>query len=150
MSTLQVIGWVMLWMFITGWIARFAIAWRRRRWTKAAGKPIRAARGISVTLLMSDIPTRTGLKAGRPHVLRVDMVLGENGLAVALGRGPLLQITKERGRTPDSARCPGPGRLVVEGSIPKPSGQVGHWRMDAAVPDAKEWVDALNAWMAQR
>jgi len=118
--------------------------------TVAAGDIRRAARGVSLRMLVHGRTALPGMNPRRANRTAGDLVLTDDRLLVASGRGTLVDLRRDRGRKLTSARCPGPGKLVIEGDSPGPRGQVGLFRIEVMLPDAPAWAEALQPWVRER
>jgi hypothetical protein len=85
-----------------------------------------------------------GLLPGRTHALRVDLALTDDRLLLATDAGVLLDLHRSQAAMLRSARCTGPGRLVLEGALGE-----GTWRLDVVVHDAEAWAAQLASWHPQ-
>lgn len=116
---------------------------RRRALARLGDAPItRSARGVSMRVLLQG-RAFAGMNPRRANRTRGDLVLTADRCLLSTNRGVIADIGPERGRLFTSARCTGPGRLVIEGDVPRPDGPPTLYRVDITHPDALAWVDAL-------
>lgn len=114
--------------------------WRARR--RLAGTPvIREARGLDGRLTLFKTPHVLGLAPGPAHDLWLDLYVTSDRLLVATDRGVLLD--GHVGGALTSARATAPGRLTIEGEVPRRGAEAGLFRLDLVVDDASGWAAAL-------
>lgn len=124
------------------------ILWGRRRRALARSSlgdaPLRlASPHASGRLTVSGRKSVLTLPPGPPVLLRVDLWLTADRLIIASQAGVLVDAPVQADGSPlRSARCTGPGRLVVEGETAG-----GAWRLDVATPDAEGWSRELAAML---
>lgn len=122
---------------------------RRTQLARVAGWPRRReALGRSLRVLVSG-RALPGMNPKKSNRTTGDLVIatseaGEGRLVVASARGLLLDIGPGRGRPLRSARCTGPGRLVIEGDTPIGDGSAGAFRLEVTVDDAEGWASDLR------
>ena len=104
---------------------------------------VRALRGASLLVRTQGPPVFPGMSTTKANRSIGDLVLTADRMLLVCNRGPLLDIGPERGRKLSSARCTGPGRLVLEGELPVPAGVTGRYRIEVAADDAPSWASAL-------
>jgi hypothetical protein len=61
----------------------------------------------------------------------------------------LTELSPTFGRKFTSVRCTGPQRLVIEGDLPRPNGQLGHFRYELVITDAEGWAEALQPFVRE-
>ncbi len=128
--------------------------WMRERVVRAlSDRPlVRSARGVSLRVLSRGARVLPGMTSNRAHRTRGDLLLLDGRFVVASSRGKLLDVS-EAGTGPGlpvrSIRCPGPGKLVIEGSVPRAEGDPGLFRIETLVPDAVEWARALQPFVTR-
>lgn len=119
--------------------------WLLRRRIRAAAEGIeRIAEGVSLRVLVEGTAVLPGLRARGANRTRGDLVLCADRFLVVSNRGCVLDLRRGSGSGLTSARCTGPGRLVLEGRVPSPSGRPGLYRVEAPVDDAEGWAVALR------
>ena len=127
--------------------AIFSRAWgllvRHRGMSRLTGATrTRQARGVHVRA-RADGRTWRGLRPGRAHHTRGDLVLAGERLVLATALGVLLDVTPSR---PLSAvRAPGPGRLVLEGKEGGADGKQTVFRVEVVVDAPELWARDLAA-----
>lgn len=123
------------------------LSWGRRHRMVSGIDPeaiVRQVRGTSLRVLADGpaaLPSMSTTKANRTVG---DVVVTKDRLLVVCSRGTLVDLRPGRGRPLDSVRSPGPGRLVLEGSVPAASGPAGTFRIELVVDDARAWVEELS------
>jgi hypothetical protein len=85
-----------------------------------------------------------GLIPNRTNRTTADLALSQDRFIMATNHGVLVDLSCDRGRRFSSVRCPGPGRLVFEGTLPQMSGPSGTYRIEMVVADADGWARALT------
>ena len=103
----------------------------------------RAARGIRVRGQVDGPNVLPGMNPSRSNVTTADLVLSEDRFVLASERGVLIDVGVSRGVPLGSARCTGPGRLVIEGDVPRMTGVPGRYRLEMALDDAEGWAEDL-------
>jgi hypothetical protein len=121
--------------------------WLRTRALRALPQPVRMSRGISLRVLVHGTEALPGMGSRRANRTTGDLALGAERFLVTSNRGVLADVGPSHGRKFTSVRSPGPGKLVIEGDVPRSDGQKGLFRIEAFLPDAAEWVDALQAYV---
>lgn len=122
------------------------LAWGRRHRMVSTIDPdaiVRSARGVSLRVLAEGpaaLPSMSTTKANRTLG---DVIVTADRLLVVCSRGTLVDLRPDRGRPLDSVRSPGPGRLVLEGSVPGRDGRTGSYRIELLVDDSRAWVEEL-------
>ncbi len=109
----------------------------------APGEVARVERGVTIRALLLDTPPMLGLNPKRTNRLVGDLALAPARFVLASNRGVLADIGRDHGRKFRSARCTGPGRLVIEGDVPRADGGRGQYRFELVVEDAPGWAAAL-------
>ena len=135
--------------FLIGTAAR-ANQWavRRRGLSRMAGEPIRRIeRGIDLRVLVSGNRRYAGLNPKKRNRTRGDLAISDTRVVLTSARGVILDATlTSSGIT--SARTTGPGRLVIEGALPRTSSGPGaQYRIETVVEDAEGWTEALRPWV---
>lgn len=123
-----------------------AISWlQRSRLTRGIPEDAiqRQLRGTSMRVLTQGPPVFPGMSSRKANRTIGDLVLLNDRMLLVCNRGTLLDIREDRGRKLSSARCTGPGRLVLEGQIAVPSGIAGQYRIELSAEDAPAWAKAL-------
>ncbi|MBW1881469.1 MAG: hypothetical protein JRJ84_24190, partial [Deltaproteobacteria bacterium] len=64
-------------------------------------------------------------------------------------RGLLADLGPDRGRRFTSVRCTGPGRLVIEGDVPRGDDARGLYRFELVLGDAPAWAEALAPFVRE-
>jgi len=144
----EVIGFMVVGLFGMG-AALKGVSWFRRWRVVRQVDPAtitREARGVSMRVSVQGSRLLPGMSRTRANRTRGDLLLLKDRLLLASNRGTLLDLRKDRGRKLSSARCTGPGRLVLEGEIPVPSGPPGLFRIELQLADAPVWADAVAVW----
>lgn len=135
---------VLVVMVAVGAALRAAAWWSRR--SAAARIPsdqvIREARGVTLRVLLQGTRVFPGMSTRYANRTRGDLVLGREQFVLATNRGTLLDLGPGRGRGFNSARCTGPGRLILEGDDGQ--GRKGLYRVEITVEDAEGWAQALQ------
>lgn len=149
--TLEAIAIVVGVLVLTGTAMRVASWWNRHRVlrTLPADAVVRQARGQSLRVLVHGPTTLPGMNPRRANRTRGDLVMTADRLVVTSGRGTLVDIRPDRGRRLTSARCPGPGKLVLEGDAPGPRGLTGLFRIETLIDDAPAWAEALQPFVRE-
>lgn len=114
--------------------------WRRRRAREALeGTPmVLAAPHSTARLLFQGKRPLLGLEPNTPHLMRADVYLTEDRLVIVSNEGVLIDLRRDGPHPLRSARCVGPGRLVLEGTLER-----GAWRLELAEAGAEQWATAL-------
>lgn len=126
------------------------ISWfRRTSLTRAIPEDaiVRQLRGTSMRVLTQGPPVLPGMSNRKANRTIGDLLLMKDRLLLVCNRGTLLDIREDRGRKLSSARCTGPGRLVLEGEIAVPSGVAGQYRIELSAEDAPDWARALAPYV---
>ena len=123
--------------------------WARERVVRALAGPDvqRMSRGITIRVMARGARLFEGMAPNRTHRTRGDLLLLADRFVLTSGRGKLLDVAEGRGPRLVSVRSPGPNKLVIEGSIPALEGRVGNFRIEAFLPDALDWVQALQSFV---
>lgn len=126
--------------------------WLRVRVFRAlSDKPFeRLSRGVTLRVMARGTSVFPGMRSGRTHRTWGDLLLQEGRFVVASSRGKLLDLGPEHGPRFDSVRSPGPSKLVLEGTVPRPDGREARYRIEAFLPQPAEalaWVDALQPFV---
>jgi hypothetical protein len=130
-----------------GFGALRAAGWWRRRRCRArldGAALIATAEGVGVAALFYRTRAVAGLDARRRHRLHGDLWLTADRFLLGSTHGVLLDVGMGGGPPVDAVRCPGPGRLVLEGVVPRGQGLPGHYRFELSVPDAAVWAQRLR------
>ena len=106
----------------------------------------RQARGASMRVMVQGSRLLPGMSRTRANRTRGDLILMSDRLLLTSSRGTLLDLRNNRGKKLSSARCTGPGRLILEGTIPVPSGPPGLYRIELQVDEASAWATELGPW----
>jgi hypothetical protein len=107
---------------------------------------VRVERGIDLSILVQGARHYAGLNPNKRNRTRGDIAITDRRLIVSSARGVLLDATLGQQRV-TAARCTGPGRLVIEGTLPRPDGPPGQFRIETVVADAPGWARALAPWV---
>ncbi|MBX2803099.1 MAG: hypothetical protein KTR31_35795 [Myxococcales bacterium] len=107
----------------------------------------RQQRGVTLRVMVRGTEVLPGMRSGRTHRSTGDVALTSRRFLLVSNRGVLVDVDQERGRTLTSARCPGPGKLVLEGRVPRPDGRHGAYRIEAIVNDAPGWASSLQPFV---
>ena len=134
---------------LAGLLAGLLAAGRLRRRSifaeVAQGQATKAAHAVTCGLLVHGTRKLLGFEPNAVHHLQVDLVLAPARFGVVCDRGLLVDARIDGARL-TSARCTGPGRLVVEGDVPSPHAVVPKFRLELTLPDAEGWATALAPW----
>ena len=146
MATLQAVALVVVAVALLGGLRRGWGLWLRRRGlARLAGAPLRRhARGVPVRVMLQGTPLLLGMRPNRRHRLRADLALTTDRFLIATDRGILADLGPSHGRPFASVRCTGPGRLVIEGDLPRADGRKGLFRFEIVVDDAPGWARDLG------
>jgi len=125
--------------------------WQRYRVVSTIAKDdiTRIERGVSMRVMVQGITGMPGMKERRGNRTRGDLVLTKDRFLLTSRRGTLADLTPNGGRRFTSVRCTGPGRLIIEGDVPRNSGQNGLYRFEIVVERADQWVDALKDFVQE-
>jgi hypothetical protein len=125
--------------------------WQRHRVLRRipADEIVDVARGVSLRVMVEGPTGIPGMKQRRGNRTRGDLLLTADRFLVTSRRGTLADIHRGKGRLLSSVRCPGPGRLVIEGDVPRDSGRVGLYRFEIVVVDADQWVERLKTFVRE-
>ena len=104
-------------------------------------------RGVSMRVLIQGPPVFPGMSTSKANRTLGDLVLLEDRFVLACNRGKLLDLQPAHEQMLSSARCTGPGRLVLEGALAVPAGVTGHYRIEVATERAKQWAEALEPFV---
>lgn len=107
---------------------------------------VRAARGVTLRVLVQGTRLFPGMSTRYANRTRGDLVLGRDRFVLATRRGVLIDLGPGHGRPLGSVRCTGPGRLVLEGDAPGSRGAMGLYRVEVTVDDAEGWAEALRPY----
>ena len=109
----------------------------------------RQARGVSLVVMVSGRGVLPGMNPARNNRTRGDLIVTDDRLLITSGRGTLVDLSAASAGTRLAAvRCPGPGKLVVEGDRGgKPGADAGRYRIETLLPDADQWVAALQRFV---
>ncbi len=110
---------------------------------------VRQARGQSLRVLVHGPTALPGMNPRRANRTTGDLVLTADRLLVTSGRGTLVDLRPGRGRKLSSVRCPGPGKLVIEGDSPGPRDTMGLFRIETMLDDAPGWAEALQPFVRE-
>ena len=127
------------------------LSWaRRERIVRAipAETITRMARGLSLRVLTQGTTTLPGMNPGRANRTLGDLIVAGDRFVVGSARGVLIDI-RPGGRRLRSARSTGPGRLVIEGDHPSPTGPGGGFRIELVIDEAPAWADALAPFVVE-
>mgnify|MGYP006928189775 CR=1 FL=1 len=119
--------------------------WRRQRVLRTipTAEIVRIDRGVSLRVMVQGITGMPGMKQRRGNRTRGDLVLTKDRFLLTSRRGTLADLKPGRGRRFTSIRCTGPGRLIIEGDVPRNAGEPGLYRFEIVVERADEWVKLL-------
>jgi hypothetical protein len=137
---------VMVAMTLLG-IARQGFGWwRRERVIREidADTLRRSTRSVMVRVLVTGVQSWRGLDARRRTGVRGDLVLAEDRFVLITDRGLLIDANAETSPL-TSARCTGPGRLVLEGSVGRGDGM---FRLELVLDDAQGWATDLREFVS--
>ncbi len=123
---------------------------RRRRLVAEIAQQgvLKSAPAVTCGLLVHGTTKLLGFEPDTVHHLDVDLVLTTSRFAVVCGRGMLVDARVDGARL-TSARCTGPGRLVIEGDIAAPRAVRPTFRLELTVPDAEAWALATAPFVDQ-
>jgi hypothetical protein len=124
--------------------------WARRRRALSKLDPaqiVRIERGVSVRIRLAGTRALHGMDPRRAHLAQGDLALTHDRVLLGSTQGVLADIGPQHGRKFRSARCTGPGRLVIEGDLPGPTGVPSLYRFDLVVADAEGWATALQPFV---
>jgi hypothetical protein len=119
---------------------------RRARATFARGSLVRSEHGVSIQARLGG-PAIPGLDPRRNNRTVGDLLLSADRFVLASRRGVLLDLGAAPMGRFSSVRSTGPGRLVLEGEVPRPAAPAVPYRFDLMVADAPGWVGALAPWV---
>ncbi|MCB9668599.1 MAG: hypothetical protein H6734_03895 [Alphaproteobacteria bacterium] len=122
------------------------LSWGRRQRMIRTVDPesiVRQVRGASLRVLVEGPAALPSMSRSKANRTVGDVLVTADRLLVVCGRGTLVDIRPGKGRPLGSVRSPGPGRLVMEGTVPAASGPDGSFRIELVVDDAPGWVEAL-------
>ena len=130
---------------------RFRSWYRRYRVLQTLGDAqlLRIERGVSMRILMGRAKALPGMNPNRANRTRGDLALTADRCLITSGRGTLADLRPGKGRRFAAVKCPGPGRLVIEGDVPGSDGIAGHYRIDMRIDDAQGWARALSAYVRE-
>jgi hypothetical protein len=145
----QAVGIVVLAVAVVGAVMRGWTWWLRERAVRSvpADQIRRAARGVSLRVMVRGSHALPGMNPARANRTRGDLILTDDRFVLASGRGTLADLRAGAGRRFTSARTTGPGRLVIEGDRPGPHGEPGLFRVEIFHPDAEAWAIALRPFV---
>jgi hypothetical protein len=126
--------------------------WLLRRRALAGLDPegvLRLERGVPIRALLYGTPPMLGMNPKRANRLKGDLALTEDRFLLTSSRGLLADLGPEHGRRFTSVRCTGPGRLVIEGDVPRSDGAKGLYRFELVVDDAPGWAEALSPFVRE-
>lgn len=115
----------------------------------AVQEATRQARGVRVAGLLENLPPIKGLNPRRRNMMIGDLLLFEGRFVLGSDRGLMADAGAHSGVEFSSVRCPGPGRLVIEGELPSPRGGTGLYRFEITVDDAREWARELQVFVRE-
>jgi len=123
--------------------------WQRLRVLRQvpADQIVDLARGVSLRVMVDGPTGIPGMKQRRGNRTRGDLLLTADRFLVTSRRGTLADIRLGTSRLLSSVRCPGPGRLVIEGEVPRDVGRPGLYRFEIVVADADQWVGRLKSFV---
>ncbi|TNE84577.1 MAG: hypothetical protein EP330_29255 [Deltaproteobacteria bacterium] len=127
--------------------ARQALGWwQRERVLRDLGPDAitRMDRGVSARALVTGVKRWRGLDSRRRTGLRADLLLTAERFVLATNQGVFVDLAKEGERRLTSARCTGPGRLVLEGETGRDEGM---FRFEITVADAQGWAVDLKPYV---
>ena len=107
----------------------------------------RLSRDIGIRIRLRDTRAIHGMDPRKTHLTRGDLAMTEGRLILGSEKGLLLDIREGHGRPITSARCTGPGRLVLEGDIPDSRGDRGLYRFELVIDQASEWAKDLRRFV---
>lgn len=110
---------------------------------------LRAEGNIPIRVLLYRTRSFRGMDPKRVNRTLGDLLLSSDRFVIASNRGVLVDVGPDRGRRFTSARCTGPGRLIIEGEIPNPGQEMGLYRFELSVADAAAWATALEPFVAE-
>lgn len=118
---------------------------RRRGLARLGGADLlRLERGTTVRVRLQGMPPILGLSPRRTSRLAADLALAADRFLIATERGILADLGPGHGRPFTSVRCTGPGRLLIEGDLPRADGGRGLYRFEIVVDDGPGWAAALQ------
>lgn len=147
-------GWEPWLITLTILVAVGAVLKGWSRWLRA--RPLRAlppgavqrmARGTTLRVMVRGTSVLPGMRPNRTHRTTGDLALTADRFLISSNRGTLIDVGPSHGRAFDSVRCTGPGKLVIEGSVSRPDGRSGPYRIEAFLPDAVDWANALQDYV---
>lgn len=112
-----------------------------------ADRVTRLRRGVSLRILVQGADALPGMNPRKANRTTGDLALSEDRFLLVSARGLVADMAPAAGRRFTSVRCPGPGKLVMEGRVSRPSGPAGQFRVEVILPDAVEWADALQPFV---
>jgi len=122
--------------------------WLRTRVLRAlpADGQLRSVRGVTLRVLVRGTRVLPGMSTRRANRTTGDLALTASRFVVTSNRGVLLDLGPGHGRRLTSIRCTGPGKLVIEGDVPRPGATAAPFRIEAFLPDAVAWAEALQGY----
>ena len=111
-------------------------------------KIIQQESGLSMRVVVRGNGLR-GMKKGRQNRTTGDMVLTNDRFVLATNRGTIVDARHDH-PTFTSARCTGPGRLVLEGQFPASKGDPGLYRVEMMLKNADAWAQWLQPFVGNK
>lgn len=122
---------------------------QRRAAIAALGDATRHATDVGIRVVLQRTRAVQGLAPGKAHRLLGDLGVTADRLLLVTDRGALLDLGTGRGLPMAAVRCPGPGRLLLEGEVPSASGPPGLYRFELSLDDAATWAEALRPFVRE-
>lgn len=151
MEVIQALVVVLVALFGVG-VGLKLLSWWRRQVALSGIEPdqvVKERRGVSMRVLVQGTRALPGMTTNKANRTTGDLVLLADRFVLATGRGAIADLREGRGRRFTSVRCTGPGRLVIEGDVPNPSGNPGLYRVEVMLEDATQWAEALQPWVRE-
>lgn len=130
-------------------------AWGRyQRWrarARLADAPVlRSTFGVTLRVLVGGTAVLPGMRPRRANRTTGDLLMTADRFLVPCNRGVLIDLSRHEGRLFRSARCTGPGKLVIEGDVARPSGPPVEFRVEVGgLVDAPAWAEEMQGWVRQ-
>ncbi len=123
--------------------------WRRHRGRALIPREavVREVLAVDLRVVLFRTHGFLSLAPGPSHPARGDLVLSSEAVVLASDLGLLLHLHEGCRATLTSARCTGPGRLVLEGQVDEDDIKPGRYRYELVVTDPNGWVAALAPWV---
>ena len=105
------------------------------------------ALGCSMRVLVQGTQSLAGMSSRKANRTTGHLVLAEERFVLVTSRGVVADLRPTQGRKFSSVRSTGPGRLIIEGTVPTSRTQEGQYRVEMQMKNAQQWVEALQPWV---